>query len=141
MYGKLERVKGQRRWVQKVNSIHFYGGTRFELCKTAMQMFVSFKICQKCGKEANRVHIHHKDRDTDNNTLGNLMVLCAKCHKGQHLKLIYPQPAHRKRKIKMDISLVKEMRTKGNTYAKIGEYFSVSRQRIHQILMTTKSIQ
>lgn len=38
--------------------------------------------CQICGKESN--HIHHKNKNHDDNRLSNLMVVCPKCHKSFH---------------------------------------------------------
>lgn len=29
-------------------------------------------------------HVHHKDRDPDNNTMSNLVLLCASCHQEVH---------------------------------------------------------
>lgn len=46
--------------------------------------------CMWCGKsfdygKTNRkLHVHHKDRDTKNNTMENLVTLCSMCHIGHH---------------------------------------------------------
>jgi len=48
------------------------------------------KICQKCGS-TKFVDIHHKDKNTDNNDIKNIMVLCRKCHKQEHLKGYKPK--------------------------------------------------
>ena len=40
-----------------------------------------------CGKEDERekfIHVHHKDKNRNNNNVENLEVLCAKCHKAKH---------------------------------------------------------
>lgn len=46
--------------------------------------------CSKCGydKEINILGIHHKDRNRDNNSLNNLLVLCPTCHSIEHQKHI-----------------------------------------------------
>ena len=46
------------------------------------------KKCNRCGydKEEKILGIHHKDRNTKNNTLKNLEVLCPNCHSIEHMK-------------------------------------------------------
>ena len=40
-----------------------------------------FWQCKKCGKSIkSRGHIHHKDGDSTNNTITNLVALCVECH-------------------------------------------------------------
>src|SRR5438552_3794511 len=39
--------------------------------------------CEICG--APEVHIHHRDRDRTNNDRSNLQLLCARCHRIEHL--------------------------------------------------------
>lgn len=39
--------------------------------------------CQDCGSE-NNLHIHHQDRDKNNNNPFNLKTLCASCHRKTH---------------------------------------------------------
>lgn len=41
--------------------------------------------CSRCGKEHERMHLHHKDYVNQN--INTLVPLCPKCHKGAH-KLI-----------------------------------------------------
>ena len=40
-------------------------------------------ICEKCGFEG-RVEVHHINNDRDNNTRGNLKILCRGCHNSEH---------------------------------------------------------
>jgi hypothetical protein len=44
--------------------------------------------CERCGysEEVGILVIHHKDRNRDNNDLGNLAVLCPNCHALEHLE-------------------------------------------------------
>lgn len=42
--------------------------------------------CLHCGSKEN-LHVHHKDKNHENNRLENLLVLCAKCHNHLHLEL------------------------------------------------------
>lgn len=45
-------------------------------------------ICQRCGWEDKTEELprHHIDRDRENNTIGNLEVLCKTCHAIEHMK-------------------------------------------------------
>lgn len=40
-------------------------------------------ICSRCGS-VEHVQRHHRDRNTYNNTAGNIEILCAKCHSLAH---------------------------------------------------------
>jgi len=42
-------------------------------------------LCEKCGSEKN-IHIHHIDKNRDNNKLDNLMALCCSCYNLLHKK-------------------------------------------------------
>ncbi len=42
--------------------------------------------CAVCGKKEG-LHIHHKDEDSSNNQIDNLVVLCGVCHKKTHMKI------------------------------------------------------
>lgn len=46
--------------------------------------------CQKCGfkKYKKILGIHHKDKNRNNNSLDNLVVLCPNCHSIEHIKHI-----------------------------------------------------
>ncbi len=43
------------------------------------------KICFDCRGDKN-IHVHHKDFDTFNNDLSNLVYLCSVCHGKRHQK-------------------------------------------------------
>ena len=86
--------------------------------------------CQMCGVTSDILHIHHKDglgqgkTKKPDNGLSNLITLCPSCH----------FRCHDSHKIKLErVRKLKEMRDNGKTYQEIGEYFGVSRQRIHQL--------
>ena len=44
--------------------------------------------CQKCGRSKENIsgslEVHHKDRNSFNNSLGNLVTLCKSCHREKH---------------------------------------------------------
>jgi hypothetical protein len=41
----------------------------------------SMGACERCGRSLHgRYHIHHKDMNSYNNELSNLLVLCPNCH-------------------------------------------------------------
>lgn len=42
--------------------------------------------CARCGYDEikSSLHVHHIDRDRDNNNPSNLVLLCANCHMGLH---------------------------------------------------------
>jgi len=43
--------------------------------------------CNRCGKPVTykTSHVHHKDRDHGNYTVGNLEILCIPCHRNEHI--------------------------------------------------------
>lgn len=45
-------------------------------------------ICNRCGatRDAAKLHVHHKDRNPQNNAWDNLETLCALCHRREHSK-------------------------------------------------------
>lgn len=43
--------------------------------------------CEICGEPAE--HVHHKDKNRQNDEPNNLMVLCRPCHVEQHLRLAF----------------------------------------------------
>lgn len=42
--------------------------------------------CVVCGKNEG-LHIHHKDKNSSNNQINNLVVLCEVCHKKTHMRV------------------------------------------------------
>ena len=42
--------------------------------------------CVVCGKKEG-LHIHHKDKNSSNNQINNLVVLCGVCHKKTHMRI------------------------------------------------------
>lgn len=53
--------------------------------KTIVQKNKSWK-CEYCESLEN-LHVHHVDKNRNNNEINNLMVLCHKCHMGEHKRL------------------------------------------------------
>lgn len=87
------------------------------------------KQCQRCGTQSKKLYVHHKDEKGKSktlypdNSLDNLQVLCARCHMKAHNIGVIP-----------NLTKLQEMRSHGLTLEAIGEYFGVSRQRIHQLI-------
>lgn len=90
--------------------------------------------CRSCGKKAPAtiLHVHHVDKkgmnnkyrdETVDNSLSNLITLCAYCHGQVHQLSIRP-----------DKYVMYELRKQGLTFEEIGKGFKISRQRVHQIL-------
>lgn len=44
------------------------------------------RVCNKCGYDEHPeiLEVHHKDKNRENNIIGNLEVLCPNCHKVEH---------------------------------------------------------
>lgn len=41
--------------------------------------------CEKCGYDKKEIlHVHHKDRNRNNNNLSNLELICPNCHYENH---------------------------------------------------------
>ena len=40
-------------------------------------------VCEECGVNG-QVQVHHINKDRDNNTRENLMILCRRCHNNAH---------------------------------------------------------
>ena len=69
-----------------------------KLAKDNQIALVGFVYCEVCGikeseyKEGRNLKkatlaVHHKDTDTSNNELDNLLVCCRRCHAKEHLKI------------------------------------------------------
>jgi 5-methylcytosine-specific restriction endonuclease McrA len=65
------------------NSVLPYGGG--ELHRKLALMWKRHE-CEVCGVAVSgrRLHVHHLDRDHENNNLSNLQVLCPDCHNSVH---------------------------------------------------------
>lgn len=44
-------------------------------------------VCERCGRNATRLHVHHKDQNPANNAPDNLVTLCGSCHRLSHARL------------------------------------------------------
>lgn len=62
-----------------------------EFNKNRIKVWIRDKqVCQHCGfdfKEggkSNQKHVHHIDKNPQNNNINNLVLLCAKCHQLAH---------------------------------------------------------
>lgn len=52
------------------------------------QLLQSSPKCSRCGyfKVSGILQLHHKDRNQDNNSFGNLELLCPNCHEEEHFE-------------------------------------------------------
>lgn len=77
--------------IKEIQPQHF--GTKPEYKKYREQFIESIKgqdlKCKRCGYNEFQscIHIHHIDRNRENNDLSNLIMLCANCHFGLHDKM------------------------------------------------------
>ena len=91
-----------------------------------------------------RIQIHHRDGNTDNNDISNLMLLCEPCHKGIHfvfLRSRYNIGMSRQKKFAMAVKRAERMeklQTKGWSLEKIAKKHNISRQRVSSILREQK---
>lgn len=94
-----------------------------------LALVASGQACECCGTKVKRLYTHHRDGKGQskvrhpNNHLDNLEVLCGRCHMKAHNIGVRP-----------DLARIKQMRHADFTFQAIGEYFGVSRQRVHQLL-------
>ncbi len=44
------------------------------------------KNCEICGESSSRLHRHHKDKNTYNNSSENILICCQACHAKEHQK-------------------------------------------------------
>lgn len=56
---------------------------KFIICKSIILLF-SDCSCHVCGHVSILNHVHHIDKNSDNNDLFNLVCLCSECHKNAH---------------------------------------------------------
>lgn len=61
------------------------GGRSDHQMRSEAAKLVPMCLCQDCGKVQGK-HVHHKDRNPQNNAPSNLKRLCARCHKLEHLR-------------------------------------------------------
>lgn len=80
--------------------------------------------CVRCGF-SDKIVVHHKDKNRNNNQMDNLITVCKSCHAFFHGMTL--------RFNKITIDLINELKGQGFSYQRIGEYLGISRQRVHQI--------
>lgn len=52
--------------------------------------------CEMCGRTKCKLHVHHRDRNPENNSLENLQTLCVSCHRLSHSPNYMGIPLQRK---------------------------------------------
>ena len=85
---------GRRKMLKKVKRIKLGKQIYRRLMKRVLER--DEWRCQKCGSLEN-LQVHHKIKRSQlgNDSLDNLVTLCAYCHMGEHGQLFYPVPAVR----------------------------------------------
>jgi 5-methylcytosine-specific restriction endonuclease McrA len=74
--------------------LHIEGSYRYrratgKVASRRRELLESIKKCQRCGfmPEATiQLELHHIDRNNRNNDLSNLELICANCHRLEHIK-------------------------------------------------------
>ena len=88
-------IKKRRRSYKGNGNPNWTGGTsighRLRLARDALNKSKrSLKKCERCKQKGKlgqtSLHIHHKDRNVNNNKAKNLEILCASCHFLEHGK-------------------------------------------------------
>lgn len=67
-------IGGEKGWFKETNGIHSYRKRAFEQ---------KGSMCKICGSNQ-KINVHHKDKDRQNNKIDNLEVLCTNCHAKIH---------------------------------------------------------
>jgi 5-methylcytosine-specific restriction endonuclease McrA len=142
---------------EKYLSKRRYGGNREKV------LIRDKRQCRFCGDNIN-LCVHHKDFNTKNNKLNNLITLCAGCHRRFHKSKLVKQTKncvkdlekiinikvanikkHKKNKLKKNEKIENRNATIyklriGNkmTYTEIGKKFNLTGRRIHQIIRSVE---
>ena len=88
---KKIKEREKKRRIREQAEVKLYGKVRLKrktLTEEEKEMvFDKFNNeCAVCGKTEG-LHIHHKDENSSNNQMNNLVVLCGVCHKKTHMKI------------------------------------------------------
>lgn len=59
------------------------GSSSYTFRKIAFEDYEMSRVCEVCGSTEN-ICIHHRDKNRENNSRENLMVVCKRCHTGAH---------------------------------------------------------
>lgn len=78
---KARRQYDDRRGTTKERG---YGGTWRKVRRMYMRRHPLCERCEASGRVIEAALVHHRDRDTSNNTDANLEALCRRCHEIEH---------------------------------------------------------
>lgn len=81
-----------KEYAQSLNGLNLKAiqPTHFGKAKIIDYRFIAFSLldnkCNKCNydKCIGILHVHHKDRNRENNDISNLEILCPTCHEEEH---------------------------------------------------------
>jgi len=87
------RENGGQPWNKGLKGIHLSPKSEFKYkngngYRNLLYKKILKQICKDCGFQGNlkRLHVHHLDKNRQNNSISNLMVLCRPCHLQRHGK-------------------------------------------------------
>lgn len=78
-----ERREEQRQRLLLRNPMARYHGLSAKGAIALREALGHCERCQQTGEES-RLEVHHRNRDKRDQTLGNLMILCHRCHMQEH---------------------------------------------------------
>ena len=99
----LERRQEMSRRQLALNPLARYHGLSSRMAKRLCDALGHCEFCGHDGSES-RLGVHHRNRNKQDQSLGNLIVLCHRCHMREHAKRGETgwQSYHRKRKMNQD---------------------------------------
>lgn len=87
---KRIKVRRLKRFIREEAEKKVYGKIKTRVSLTEEEKEMVFdkygSKCALCGATEG-LHIHHKDKNSTNNRMDNLIVLCGVCHKKVHMKV------------------------------------------------------
>lgn len=92
--------------------------------------------CEICKKNNCRLNVHHKDKNHQNNSLDNLILVCSKHHAMFHWEEFEKGRAIRDSKNSLSDwrkQLILELIEQGLSLSQIGKMMGITKQRVFQI--------
>ena len=83
LFGRRSGVKRNAgKFLPAIQNARYHGLS----CKEAARFVHRIGHCERCNHDGSesRLGVHHRDRDKHNQSIGNLEVLCHRCHMQEH---------------------------------------------------------